>query len=104
MSFFAKVEAKRASLSNYNAAVDLIAADVNSHPGGSVCKEGYSQGRQRFHVQCPTGKSAESASRMMKQQAGSRSDPPKFTCRKLIQIAWHLMTPGVEFDHGLGDE
>jgi endoglucanase len=98
VSFFAKVGEKSASQ------IRLKVADVNTHPDGLVCKEAcyndfgrdltFSHDWQEYQV---------SFAELRQQDGWGDPRPPAITPSKLVQVAWHFMTPGSEFDLYLDD-
>ena len=93
ISFFAKVGEKSGSQ------VRLKVADVNTHPDGRVCKEScYNDFGKDFDFGHDWQEYQVTFAELKQQEGWGDPRPPALTPNQLVQIAWHLMTPGVEFD------
>jgi hypothetical protein len=98
LSFLAKVGEKSASQ------VRLKVADVNTHPDGMVCKEGcYNDFGKDFIFSHDWQEYQVSFAEMKQQDGWGDPRPPAITPSKLVQIAWHFMTPGADFELYLDD-
>jgi hypothetical protein len=98
VSFFAKAGEKSTSL------VRLKVADVNSHPDGKVCKDGcYNDFGKDFTFSHDWQEYKVTFAEMKQQDGWGDPRPPSITPSKLVQIAWHLSTPGADFDLWLDD-
>ncbi len=98
ISFFAKVGEKSGSQ------VRLKVADVNTHPDGRVCKEGcYNDFGKDFDFGHDWQEYQVTFAELKQQEGWGDPRPAAITPNQLVQIAWHLMTPGVEFDLYLDD-
>jgi hypothetical protein len=98
VSFFAKVGEKSESQ------VRFKVGDVNTHPDGMVCKEGcYNDFGKDFSFAHDWQEYQVSFAEMKQQDGWGDPRPPAVTPSKLVQVAWHLMTPGASFDLYLDD-
>ncbi len=98
VSFMAKVGDKS------QAKIRLKVADVNTHPDGQVCKEGcYNDFGKEFTFTNDWQEYQVSFAEMKQQEGWGDPRPPAITPNKLVQIAWHVMTKGVDFDLYLDD-
>jgi len=98
LSFFAKTGEKSGSR------VRLKVADVNTHPDGRVCKEScYNDFGKDFDLSHDWQEYQVTFAELKQQEGWGDPRPPSLTPKQLVQIAWHLMTPGVEFDLYLDD-
>src|SRR5450432_1368390 len=93
VSFFAKAGEKSSS------GVRLKVADVNTHPDGKVCKDGcYNDFGKDFNFSHDWQEYKVTFAEMKQQDGWGDPRPPSITPGKLVQIAWHLSTPGADFD------
>jgi endoglucanase len=98
VSFFAKVGDKSTS------AVRLKVADVNTHPDGQVCKDAcYNDFGKDFTFGHDWQEYQVSFAEMKQQDGWGDPRPPSITPNELVQIAWHLITPGADFELWLDD-
>ena len=98
VSFFAKAGEKSESQ------VRLKVGDVNTQPDGKVCKEGcYNDFGKDLSLGRDWQEYKISFAEMKQQEGWGDPRPPAITAGKLIQIAWHMTTPGAEFDVWLDD-
>jgi len=98
VAFFAKAGEKSAS------AVRLKVADVNTHPDGNVCKDGcYNDFGKDLSLSHDWQEYKVTFAEMKQQDGWGDPRPPSITPGKLVQIAWHLNTPGADFDVWLDD-
>jgi hypothetical protein len=98
ISFFAKAGQNSAS------AVRLKVADVNTHPDGNVCKDGcYNDFGKDFSLSKDWQEYQVSFAELKQQDGWGDPRPPSVTPAKLVQIAWHLSTPGAAFEIWLDD-
>ncbi len=98
LSFLAKVGDKSESQ------VRLKVSDVNTHPDGMVCKEAcYNDFGKDFSFSHDWQEYQVSFAEMKQQDGWGDPRPPAITPSKLVQIAWHLTTPGASFDLYLDD-
>ena len=98
ISFMAKAGEKSTSL------VRLKVADVNTHPDGKVCKEAcYNDFGKDFSLGHEWQKYEVSFAEMKQQEGWGDPHPPAITPNQLVQVAWHLSTPGADFDVWIDD-
>ncbi len=84
--------------------VRLKVADVNTDPGGQVCKDAcYNDFGKDFTFTRDWQEYKISFAEMRQQDGWGDPRPPSITPGKLAQIAWHMNTPGAEFDFWLDD-
>jgi len=98
VSFLAKAGEKSGSV------VRLKIADVNTHPDGKVCKDGcYNDFGKDLNLSHDWQEFKVSFAELKQQDGWGDPRPPSITPGKLVQIAWHLSTPGADFDLWLDD-
>jgi hypothetical protein len=98
VSFFARVGEKSESK------VRLKVGDLNTQPDGMVCKEGcYNDFGKDFSFSHDWQEYQVSFAEMTQQDGWGDPRPPAITPSKLVQVAWHLTTPGASFDLYLDD-
>jgi endoglucanase len=98
VSFFAKVGEKSTST------VRLKIADFNTHPDGQVCKDAcYNDFGKDFTFSHDWQEYKVSFAELKQQDGWGDPRPPSITPSKLVQIAWHLSTPGADFELWLDD-